>query len=346
MQFYDLGAVPWQETHALARALAQAGREGALVALPKPSYLCVGEGVDLDHEIDSTFCRAQGIPVFQREARHRAICFAQSQLELQVVLKQDHRLLAQGGTANYRAVLSPIFDVCQDLQLQPEYRPPNEILVRGRQIAAACIGAIDQSTIIAASLALEFDAKMFARLVDTQDDDLRARLSALVCARRTALHTELGWIPPTFALVRTLRGYLQHIVGGLRPGVIDPELRVQMGRAAVSRAPGHARRDNGAAGWSIYIGAGAEVRASAFKAPGGFLRALCEWQDDRIVRARLGGEFFCYPSGGLLRLEEALIGVSGDQVGARVDAVYRVLGLVTPGVQPAHWAKVLTPPAA
>lgn len=343
MWFYDLGGAPWPDVHALARALAQSGRESALVAFPKPACLCVGGEVDFDHLIDSEFCRTQHIPVLRQETRNRAMCFAQSQVELYVILKQGHRVLSQDGNSIFRTVLSPIFDVCQDLQLNPEYRPPNEILVRGRQIAAACVGEVNECIVAAASLVLKFDAESFARLLRTPDENVRARVFDLVGTRRTSLHRELGWLPPPHVLTRTLRNYLQHRVGGLRPGVIDPRLRAQMATAAAQFPAERARPAPTRDGWSLYIGAGAELRGSSHKAPGGFLRATCEWQDGRIVKALLGGSFFCYPPGALLRFEEALVGVSSDQVAAKVDDAYHQLGLVTPGVQPAHWVKALMP---
>jgi len=45
-------------------------------------------------------------------------------------------------------------------------------------------------------------------------------------------------------------------------------------------------------------------------------------------------------------LEEALVGVTGEQVAAKIDRSYRELGLVTPGVQPEHWVRVLAPQGA
>ncbi len=342
MWFYNLGVAPWQDTHALARALAQLGREGALVAFPKPACLCVGGDVDLSREIDAAECQARNVPTVRRENRSRAMCFAQSNLELQVV-KSKQRLSANGAGQPLRAALSPIFDVCQDLQLRPEYRAPNEILVRGRQIAAGCLTEIGACIVAAASLALEFDAKSFARLLNAQDENIRTRLLELARTRRTSLSEELGWLPPTHALTRTLRGYIQHLVGGMRPGVIDAELRAQMESVAADLDAVPVRRDAPLDGWNVYIGAGAGMRECTFKAPGGMLRATCEWQDGKIAKARLAGDLFCYPVGGLLRLEEALVGVTGEQVAAKIDRSYRELGLVTPGVQPEHWARVLSP---
>lgn len=124
----------------------------------------------------------------------------------------------------------------------------------------------------------------------------------------------------------------------------DAALRAQMrDRAAALFAPARGRGRAAVNGWKVDIGAGTELRQCAYKAPGGFLRAVCEWHDGRIVRASLSGDFFCYPPGGLYRLEAALVGVRADPVVAKINDFYRELGLVTPGIRAAHWAKVLAP---
>ncbi len=97
------------------------------------------------------------------------------------------------------------------------------------------------------------------------------------------------------------------------------------------------------AGWTIDIGAGTALQDCAYRAPGGFLRATCEWHDNRIARASLTGDFFSFPPGALYQLEQALVGVRADQVATKIQEFYRRLGLVTPGIHAAHWAKVLVP---
>jgi lipoate-protein ligase A len=343
MWFYNLGAATWDAAQAIVGALAQLGREGAVLARLQTPCLCAGGQVDLDQEVDLDFCRAHSISVFHRETRGATLCFAQAQLELQVVVARNHRLLAPGAD-KFRAALFPLLETCRDLGLDAACKVPNEIVVGGRRIASACLGEIKESAVIAASLALEFDAALFARVLNAPDQDLRARLAELARTHRTSVREELGALPSSEVLERQVRGHLQSVVGGLRPAEIDLALRARMrDRAAAWLAPARGRRRVAANGWKVDVGAGAELQQCTYKAPGGFLRAVCEWRDGRIVHASLSGDFFCYPPGALYRLEDALVGARGDQVGAKVGDCYRELGLVTPGVQPAHWAKMLAP---
>jgi lipoate-protein ligase A len=298
----------------------------------------------LDQEVDWEYCHSQGIPVYRRSARARITCCAPVQLELQLVLSREHRLLTQTSHGKLRPVLSPLFDTCRDLHVQVAFKSPNELVVGGRRIASACLSEVNDRVVLAASLTLEFDAELFARVLNVPDPVLRGRLAELARAHRTSLREQLGALPPGQQLERRVRGHLQLIAGGLRPGTMDEDLRAQIG-AGVGNVFAPARRQGSEAanGWKVDLGGGAELQQCAYKAPGGFLRAACEWQDGRIVHASLGGEFFCYPPGGLFQLEAALVGVRADQVAAKIDEFYRELGLVTPGIHAAHWAKVLAP---
>ncbi len=341
MRFYDLGKVAWQEAQALVYALAHLGREGAVLARPDPLCLCVGNQVDLEQAVNIGACRAQGIPVVRRDSTSRSICLAKSRLALQVVQHDDKSRWS--GVEGLRTILMPFWQTCHELDLEVEYRAPNEILVHDKQIVNACTCIVNHCSIAAATLTLEFDPRTFISIFDTQDDMIHSRLAELVQARRTSLRQELEALPSDKELTRRLLANLQLVAGGLHPGVIDKPLRTKMDANVIELTSIYKSHSTHSDGWSVYIGAGAEIRRCSYRAPGGLLRATCEWQDGRIVRAILDGDFFCYPPGGLYRLENALVGVRRDQVAEKISDFYCDLGLVTPGIQPAHWVKVLAP---
>jgi lipoate-protein ligase A len=345
MLFYNLAALPTQEVQAIVCALAQLGREGVVLSRSSSPCVCTGGQVNLDLEIDSAFCRSRNIPIFQRETRAAMICFAQKQIELQMVVPRHHRFLTPLAADNCRKILTPFWNVCRDLGLDVEYKSPNELLVAGRRIASACAGETHQHVLLAAGMALEFDAELFAGVLNVQDENLRTRIVELARRHRTSLFEELGKLPPAQTLERQLREHLQHIAGGLPPSELDPALRAQMrdGVAAMSSSMRPQHREIRASGWRVDLGAGAELRECAYQAPGGFLHALCEWRDERIVTASLSGDFFCYPPGALFQLEQALVGTRADQLDVKLAEFYRKLGLVTPGIRIGHWAKVLSP---
>ncbi len=324
-------------------ALAQLGRESAVLSRAASPCLCAGGRVSLDQIVDGNFCRAHDIPVFRRESRSAALCFAQQQLELQIVLPLGHPLLARPDSGKSRPALAPLRETCRALKLDAAYRAPAQIVVRGRRIAKACAGAVHQCTVLAANLVLEFDADRFAQVVNAPDTTHRAWIAESARARRTSLQEELGTLPPIETLEQMVCEQLRAVVGDLQSAPVDDELRALMNNGAAALfAPSRVQSGEATAGaWRVDIGAGTELRRCTYKAPGGFLRATSEWRDGRIARAALGGDFFCYPPGSLYRLEEALVGTRAEQVADKITQAYGRLGLVTPGIHTAHWMRVL-----
>lgn len=343
MQFYNLGLAPWEDVHAIVCALAELRREGAVLAQTNSPCVCAGGRIHLDQDVDLDFCRAHGIPIFRRETRSRAICLAGRQLELQLVTAHNSPLLSPIPADNCLQILGPLLQTCRVLGVEAAYKPPAEIAAGDRRIASACVGQVHESTVLAASLILDFDPELFVNVLKIQDADLRERVAELVRRRRTSLKQELGDLPLASRLESCVIEQLELVVGALEIVAKDTVLTAQMRDSAAamfSRFRQHAleRIENG---WQLEVGAGTELQQCAYKAPGGFLRATCEWRYGRIVRASLSGDFFSFPQGALFRLEQSLVGVRQDQVERKLEEIYARLGLVTPGVHAAHWAKVL-----
>jgi lipoate-protein ligase A len=346
---YRLGATRWTDTQAIVCALAHLGREGVVLSRAVSPCLCAGGQVNLDQVVDQEFCGGNDIPVFRRETRNATICMARSQLELQMVLSPRNPLIAGDSTTRCGPVLEPLFETCRSLLLDPAYRShpayksPYEIVVGGRRIASACTVQIHQHVVLAASLTLDFDAQLFAQALNIPSPELQTRVVELARARRTSLQEELGQLPAPDMLEGLVCQHLQPIFGVLPRADMDALLCNQMEDDVRMFSPARARAGQTTAGWTLDIGAGTALQQCAYRAPGGFLRATCEWQDDRIARASISGDFFSYPPGALYQLEQALVGVRADQVTTKIHEFYRRLGLVTPGIHAVHWAKVLVP---
>ena len=344
MWFYNLGSANWQKANAITRALAVLGREGVVLTRPQPPALCVGDKVNVDCLVDMGYCRNHDISIVKSPSRTNALCLAQVQLELRIVLPRRRFPLDEQDPGTFPIVLLPLLASCRELGIGAEYKSPNELVVRGRRIAAACLGQMSQSNIFSATLAVQFDADSFAELLKVSDEALHTRLIELVHARRTSVQEELTTLPPCDLLEQKVLAHLRQTFPGLQEGVIDRALQEKMKESPTELPPRQMRGANGTANdWDVDVGAGTELQQRTCRAPGGFLRATCEWHNSRIVNAMLAGDFLCYPPGYLQRLESALVGVSVGQVAAKVCDFYREFGWVTPGIQPGHWTKVLLP---
>jgi lipoate-protein ligase A len=345
MWFHNLGAATWQDANAITCALAALSRGAIVLSRPHPPPLCLGDQVSCEHMVNVKSCRAHGIPIVRSHSRTHALCFTQAQFDLRVILPREHHPLDQQDPETLRIAMTPLLASCREVGIGAEYRAPDEIVAHGRRIARGCQGEMNMCTVACATLALRFDADSFAEMLTAPDENLRSRLIALVRARRTSVQEEMPEVLPSDMLEHIICANLQVTFGELQPGVMDEALLARIRQAPPELSePGHARRVNGETkGWTVDVGAGTELQQRTCKAPGGFLRATCEWHNHRIVNAMLAGDFLCYPPGLLHRLETALVGVSVGQVAAKVCDFYREVGWITPGILPGHWTQVLMP---
>ena len=93
MDLYNLGPVGWVESQSIYHALAELGREGLVICYPTTPYICLGLHDDLDHEIDQSYCREQGIPLLRRETGGGVVYLDDRQIFFQLVIRQDNPLL-------------------------------------------------------------------------------------------------------------------------------------------------------------------------------------------------------------------------------------------------------------
>jgi lipoate-protein ligase A len=345
MWFYNLGATTWQEANAVTCALAALKREAVVLSRPQPPPLCLGDQVSCEHVADVESCCAHGIPIVRSHSRTHALCLTQAQFDLRVILPREHHPLDQPDPETLRLGLAPLLASCREVGIGAEYRAPDEIVAHGRRIARGCQGEVCKCTIACASLALEFDADSFAEMLIAPDENLRSRLVELLRARRTSVAEEMPAPLSSDVLEHSICANLRHAFGELQPGVMDQALMTRMRQLPHEwREPSQGHRvTGGTKGWNVDVGAGTELQQRTCNAPGGLLRATCEWHNRRIVNAMLSGDFLCYPPGCLHRFESALEGVSVGQVAAKVCDFYREFGWITPGVLPGHWTQVLMP---
>ena len=83
--------------------------------------------------------------------------------------------------------------------------------------------------------------------------------------------------------------------------------------------------------------------SGAFKAPGGLIRVMARLHDHRIDDISLSGDFTMLPALAVGALEQSLRGVEVREgpAQARIEDVYRSLGVQSPGVTPDHFVQAI-----
>ena len=345
MHVYDLGVVPWLHSQLLYHALPRVGGSGVILLAPATPYVCIGYHQDAAQEVDLDFCRERGIPVFRREVGGGAVYLDGDQLFYQIVLPAAHPAAQGDKEAIYRRLLAPVVRTYQAIGIPAEYKPVNDIIVGGRKISGNGAAEIAGSTVLVGNLILDFNHERMARVLRVPDEKFRDKVFKTLKDNLTTIRRELGHVPPVEELKAILIRELELALGPLEPAALPAEVY----RMADELAPrmtsdewlaGRARRGGGR---DVKIQAGVHVVQRAYKARGGLIRAVMVVRDGRIAELELSGDFFFYPAESLADLEQALVGVSPEQVEAAVAEFYAAHAIQSPGLAPADFAEALRP---
>jgi len=216
MKLYALGHIPWLDSQLLYHALPRLNREGLFILSSQEPYVCIGCQQDLDQEVDATYCEAEDIAIFRREVEGRSLYVDGRQTLYQLVLRRDNPLLASGGEALRRRMLSSVARTCRDLGIPAEYQPGNDIVVKGRRIASSEVGKIAGSFVMTGSLILDLDYANLSQALKEPDEYM------------ASVVRELGWMPPTADLVAFLRINFEEVLGPLKLADVGSDLRAKV----------------------------------------------------------------------------------------------------------------------
>jgi lipoate-protein ligase A len=347
MKVYDLGRVPWLDSQLLYHALPRVGGSGLILLAPATPYVCIGYHQDAAQEVDMDFCREHGIPVFRREVGGGAVYLDGEQLFYQLVLPLDHPAAQGDKETIYRRLLHPVVRTYQAIGIPAEYKPINDIITGGRKISGNGAAEIADHLIIVGNLILDFNHEMMSRVLKVPDEKFRDKVFKTLSENLTTIRRELGSVPPEAELKAILIREFESVLGSLEAAALPAEVYAKAKELAPLMTTdewlmkrGKVCRERG-----VRIQSGVNVLQRAYKARGGLLRAVLVAREGRIADVELSGDFFFYPAEKLADLEQALAGISPEQVEAVVAEFYAAHAIQSPGVAPADFAELLRIPA-
>jgi lipoate-protein ligase A len=347
MNVYDLGKVPWLDSQLLYHALPRVGGSGIILLAPATPYVCIGYHQDAAQEVDLDFCREHKIPVFRREVGGGAVYLDGEQLFYQLMLPLHHPAAQGDKETIYRRLLAPVVRTYQAIGIPAEYKPINDIITGGRKISGNGAAEIAEHLIVVGNLILDFNHEMMARVLKVPDEKFRDKVFKTLSENLTTIRRELGSVPPVDDLKAILVREFESVLGPLHPAALPAEVYAKARELAPLMTSdewllkrGKLSRERG-----VRIQDGVNVIQRAYKARGGLIRALMVVREGRIADVELSGDFFFYPAEKLADLEQALAGVSPEQVEVTVARFYAAHAIQSPGVAPADFAELLQVPA-
>ncbi len=344
MDLYLLGSVSWLDSQLIYHALPRLGLEGLILLWPESPYVCIGYHQDAEQEVDLSYCRACGIPVFRREVGGGAVYLDGEQVFYQLVLRRTHPLVQGSKEALYRRLLEPVVLTLHDLGLAAGYKPVNDILVGGRKISGNGAGEIADSVVLVGNVILDFNYEMMVRVLRVPDEKFRDKVHKSLQENLTTLRRELGSAPDRARVQELLVRRFSEVLGPLTPRPLPEEVRLEAHRLAEERFSDAwlLRRGMRLPVRRVRIAAGRQVVQSVHKAAGGLIRATTEVADGRFVSVDLSGDFFFYPPRALDELASHLVGTPCCDAESTIAAFYATKGIESPGVTPGDLAKVLS----
>eukprot|EP01022_Parablepharisma_sp_SALTPOND_P017133 TRINITY_DN2673_c0_g1_i6.p1 TRINITY_DN2673_c0_g1~~TRINITY_DN2673_c0_g1_i6.p1 ORF type:complete len:355 (+),score=91.09 TRINITY_DN2673_c0_g1_i6:1099-2163(+) len=293
---YRLGRVSWQDSQLAYHALAHLGREGLILCSPEQPYVSVGYFQDPAQELDLSYCRSAGLPVFRREVGGGAVYLDQHQLFWQVVLRRNHPLVSLNRQKFYQRLLAPVVALYRNLGVPARVAPINDVAVGSRRIAGTGAGEINDCVAFVGNLMRRFDCAAMARVLRAPDQDFRRCYQGHMEKQLTSLRRELGAGREAAlndeALYELLAVRFAEALGPLEERPLDAELSETMERLGcrmLSKAwTNFARRARPHR--KVKVRAGLFLHYWQGLCPAGPLEARFTSLDGKVVELRLGGE--------------------------------------------------------
>lgn len=320
MKLFRLGVVPPTVSQACYHALARLGVEGLVTVTPSAPYVCLGYFQDAESSVDLDYCARAGLPVLRREVGGGTVLLDSGQVFYQVVLDRSNPFLPADIEGLYDKFSQGAIRAYHRFGLRVERRPVNDLVTStGMKISGQGAADIGPCRVFVGSLIVDFDYDTMARALRVPDEKYRDKLHRGMRAGLTTLHRELGYAPPRDEVERAIVAGFSAVLGPLEEAPLPQEVEVEMGRVAETLAyPSFVLLRRRPRGMGVKISAGMRIGRGDWKAPGGLITAVVNWEagasgGELIREADIYGDFTLLPAIGAAELGRAVTGLPADR---------------------------------
>lgn len=348
LRVLDFGTVTALRSQAVFHGVAETIRPDSdavlTLASPETPYVCVGIHQEVAKEVDEAYCAEAGLPIYRRHVGGGAVYLDRNQLFTHFIYPR--KKAPEFAVNLYPLFIEPVVRTYHDLGVDAQYRPINDIHVKGRKIGGTGAASIGEATLLVGSFMFDFDTEVMARCLKVPSEKFRDKLRQSLTDYMTTMKKELPELP---SRERVKERFFVHCADVLGVEVVEdqptPEELAAIERAETALADpawtylqGRKLVELG-----VKIAAGTHLTESTYKAPGGLIRVHLLGRDGRIENLMISGDFTCLPPDGIdrlaARLSEAPL-VLEPLTEVIEDAVVE-LGLQTPGVSAFDFATAI-----
>ncbi len=342
----DIGPIDPLETQIIYDMIAQGITEGEsentlIICWPAKPLVSLGHFQEIEEDIDTKFCRENNIVFTRRVIGGGGVYLDDGQMFYQLVGRIDSPTTPKKIDDYYRKFLAAPVQAYQNLGIDAEFKPVNDLIVNGKKISGNGAGDVGDARILTGNLIFDFNFDMMVRVLKVPNEKFRDKISQSLRERMTTILLETGSMPDRNEVKEDLvRSYEETLDINLVKGSLTSWERGRMAQLRskyLSDEWLHWRRGGRLTdAKTVRISATTSVGTANFKAPGGLIRATVEKVEEKLNEVVISGDFFMLPSDAISKLERTIIGASieGDEIIQRIKQAYKEFVAESPGVTP------------
>ncbi|TAK35743.1 MAG: DUF116 domain-containing protein [Chloroflexota bacterium] len=304
-----------------------------------PAAVLVGYHQDIEQEVRLEYVLERGIQVNRRLTGGGTIYFDKDSLGWEIVASKES-VSSNNPEELFRTMCGGVVDALNALGVRAEFRPKNDIEVNGKKISGTGGTEKGRAFLFQGTLLVDFDVETMVRALRIPIEKLKDKELESAKDRVTWVKRELGSLPTRDEIRDALKAGFERALG-IR--LKEDGLTLIEEGLLRERLP-----EFQSDGW-IYLDRrplmeSAMVRTLG-KTPGGLVRiSLTIDRTVRLIKSILiTGDFFVFPSRGILDLEAALKFTSCNEESIRgiVTEFFETNPVKIPGVSPRDLADLI-----
>lgn len=303
----------------LARSRGIQKRDLVIIDWPRDPIVCCGLHQSINQVVDLKYCELNDIPVIRRACGGGAVLLDSNQIFYNIVAHIDSEIVPRQISNLYAKLLEPVVQTYRHFNVEANYRPVNDILVRGRKLSGNGAALLESAQVLVGNFILTFPRKEMVQILRVPNEKFRDKVFKSLEAGITSFQDELGYIPDREAIIDVYTQKLEAILSiNLNPTSLEPETIELIRELKATYLTDEWRFQVSYRGKNLLhkvkIHASNYIVEGTHKSPGGLIQVICEFQGSILADILISGDFWVYPDSILPQLEQHLRKVDINEV--------------------------------
>ncbi len=330
----------------IARSKGIQQRDVVIIDYPKDKIVCCGLHQSIEHVVDIDYCTINQIPITRRAVGGGAVLLDQNQLFYNIITHLDSKIVPRRIKLLFSTLLLPVVETYKSFGIKAVYKPINDILVNNRKISGNGAGIIENAQVLVGNFILDFPRKEMVQILRVPNEKFRDKVYKSLSAGITSFKDEIGHIPPkTEIITKYINNLETHLGITLVKNSLEPEtikIMKQLNEKYKTKEWLFQVSERGKNLFSqVKIHSSNHIIQTSFKAEGGLIQVICEFDGPILKDVLYSGDFWIYPDTLLPFLEETLknIDLKNNDISKVINSFLEENHCESPGITAEDLAK-------